>query len=73
MEHACVHRLPKLSVVRTAPQSRMVISEEEDKALEVAHVKRALRQCESPDWVVERGVAPPKEKDSTWERETESG
>ena len=59
----------KLSMVRTLHhRTRMVISVEEDRALEVAHVNRARRQCRYSDWAVERSVAPPKKKGSTWER-----
>ena len=66
----------KLSVVSTLHhRARTVISETGDRALGVAHVNCALRQYEYefPDWLIERGTAPPKETDSTQERETGSG
>ena len=50
---------------------RMVINEEEDRALEVVHINHAFGQFRYPAWAVGRGAAPPKEKDSTHERETE--
>ena len=46
----------------------MVISEE-DKDFEVPHVNCTFRQCGYSDWAVERGAAPPKEKNFTQERE----
>ena len=38
----------------------------------MAHVNHTFRQCGYQDWAVERGAVHPKEKDSTWERQTES-
>ena len=39
----------------------------------VDHSNCDFIQCEYPDRAVERGVAPPKENDSTRERETGGG
>ena len=52
----------KLSVIRTVHhKARVVISEEGDRELEVAHVNHTVRQCGYLDWAIERGVAPPGE------------
>ena len=53
-------------------RARNVITEEEDRVLEVVHVTCAFRQCGYSNWAVKRCAASPKEKDGTWQRETDS-
>ena len=42
----------------------MVITEEEDRNLEVMHVNRALKNYGCPEWVLVIGAAPSNHKDS---------
>ena len=53
----------KLSVVSTLQhRAQTVVTDEDDRKKEIAHVTGALAKCGYPDWAIEKATKPPKEK-----------